>query len=159
MSVMTKEKTNKIINILSKEFPDAAPALKAKNTFQFLIAVILSAQCTDKRVNATTPLLFKNWPNAKLLSRARQSEVERVIRPLGFFRSKSKSIIGCSRGLVEKFKGIVPKDRVALESLPGVGRKTASVVLGNIFGVNALAVDTHVKRVSKRIGFTKSTNV
>lgn len=156
---MTKEKAQKIINILEKDFPDAKPALGAKNPFQFLIAVILSAQCTDKRVNATTPLLFNRWPDAKSLSNARSGEVEGVIRPLGFFRSKTKSIIGCSKGIVEKFGGTVPKERDDLESLPGVGRKTASVVLGNIFGIPALAVDTHVRRVSKRIGFTGSTNV
>lgn len=156
---MTKEKANKIINILEKEFPDAKPALKARNPFQFLIAVILSAQCTDKRVNETTPLLFKRWPDAKALANAKVGEVEGVIHPLGFFRSKTKSIIGCSKGVSERFGGRVPEKREDLESLPGVGRKTASVVLGNIFGVPALAVDTHVKRVSKRIGFTDSTNV
>ncbi|OGQ35912.1 MAG: endonuclease III [Deltaproteobacteria bacterium RIFCSPHIGHO2_12_FULL_43_9] len=156
---MTKAKANKILNILNKEFHDAKPALKAKSTFQFLIAVILSAQCTDKRVNATTPLLFKKWPDAGSLALAKVGDVEGVIRPLGFFRSKTRSIIGCSKGLVERFGGRVPGNRDDLESLPGVGRKTASVVLGNIFGVPALAVDTHVKRVSKRIGFTNFTDV
>lgn len=156
---MTKQKALKILNILEKAFPVAKPALKAKDNFQFLIAVILSAQCTDKRVNETTPLLFKRWPDAKSLGLAEVGEVEGVIRPLGFFRSKTKSIIGCSKGLVESFEGRVPGEREGLESLPGVGRKTASVVLGNIFGVPALAVDTHVKRVSKRIGLTDSTDV
>lgn len=156
---MTKQKAQRIINILGNEFPDAKSALKAKNPFQFLIAVILSAQCTDKRVNVTTPLLFKKWPDAKALANAKVKEVEGVIRPLGFFRNKTRSIVGCSKGLVEKFGGRVPRVREDLESLPGVGRKSASVVLGNIFGVPALAVDTHVKRVSKRIGFTDSTDV
>lgn len=156
---MTKLKARRVINILENEFPAAKPALTHKDSFQFLIAVILSAQCTDKRVNQTTPILFKRWPDAKALKSAKQSQVERVIHSLGFFRSKSKSIIGCSKGLVDNFGSKVPRDRGDLESLPGVGRKTASVVLGNLFGIHALAVDTHVKRVSKRIGFTKSTNV
>jgi len=154
-----KQRASKMLSILGREFPEAQSALKAKNHFEFLISVILSAQCTDKRVNQTTPALFLRWPDPKNLAVARPKDVEGVIKPLGFFRNKTKSIIGCAKGLVESHGGRVPKDRESLEALPGVGRKTASVVLGNIFGVPALAVDTHVKRVSKRIGLTKSTNV
>ncbi|MFC2075142.1 endonuclease III [Bdellovibrionota bacterium] len=150
-----RQRASKILKTLEKEFPEAKTSLKAKNPYEFLISVILSAQCTDKRVNQETPKLFSRWPNAKALAQAKPKEVEKVIKPLGFFRNKTKSIIGCAKGLVEKHGGRVPSERKNLEALPGVGRKTANVVLGNIFDQPALAVDTHVMRISKRLGLTK----
>ena len=153
-----KQRASKIIKILHQEFPDAKSALKSKNPFEFLVAVILSAQCTDERVNKTTPELFEKWPTPKQLASAKVSDVEKVVKPLGFFHNKTKSIMGCAKGLVEKHGGNVPDKREALESLPGVGRKSASVVLGNIFHQPALAVDRHVMRVSKRIGLTKKSD-
>lgn len=153
-----KQRASKIIKILQQEFPNAKSALKSQNPFEFLVAVILSAQCTDERVNKTTPGLFGKWPTPKHLASAKVSDVEKVVKPLGFFRNKTKSIMGCAKDLVERHGGNVPDKREALESLPGVGRKTANVVLGNIFHQPALAVDRHVMRVSKRIGLTKKSN-
>jgi len=121
-----------------------------------LIATILSAQCTDQRVNQVTPALFRRYRTAEEYARADQAELERLIRPTGFFKSKAKSIIGCCRALVERFNGAVPDTMEALVTLPGVGRKTANVVLGNAFGKPAVVVDTHVKRVAQRLGLSAS---
>lgn len=143
--------------ILEETYRHAVTALEYKNEFQLLVAVILSAQTTDARVNMTTPPLFAKYPTPEKLARARQSDVENIIRSTGFFRMKAKNIIGCARDIVERFGGQVPREREALESLAGVGRKTASVVMAAAFNEEALAVDTHVFRVSHRLGVTLGT--
>jgi len=143
--------------ILEKTYPHAETALHYSDPFQLLIAVILSAQTTDVRVNMTTPALFAKYPTPQALAKAKVSDVERIIKSTGFFRMKAKNIINASRDLVEKHGGEVPKDREQLEALSGVGRKTASVVMGAAFDEPALAVDTHVFRVSHRLGLTTAS--
>jgi endonuclease III len=143
--------------ILERTYPHAVTALEYGSDFQLLVAVILSAQTTDSRVNMTTPALFAKYPTAEKLAGARQTDVEKIIRSTGFFRMKAKNIIACARDLVERFDGRVPRDRESLESLAGVGRKTASVVMAAAFNEEALAVDTHVFRVSHRLGLTLGT--
>jgi endonuclease III len=145
------------LEILERSYPHAVTALEYHDDFQLLIAVILSAQTTDARVNMTTPALFAKYPTAEKLARARQSDVENIIRSTGFFRMKAKNIINCARDLVERFGGKVPREREQLESLAGVGRKTASVVMAAAFKEEALAVDTHVFRVAHRLGLTVGT--
>lgn len=140
--------------ILERSYPHPQTALDYGDAFQLLIAVILSAQCTDARVNATTPALFAKYPTAAKLAAAKQTDVEKIIKSCGFFRMKAKNVISCARDLVDRFGGEVPREREALESLAGVGRKTASVVMANAFNEAALAVDTHVFRVSHRLGLT-----
>ncbi|MBV8333649.1 MAG: endonuclease III [Candidatus Eremiobacteraeota bacterium] len=144
--------------ILERTYPHAVTALEYANEFQLLIAVILSAQCTDARVNATTPALFAKYPTPAKLAAAKQADVEQIIKSCGFFRMKARNVINCARDLVERFGGSVPRDRESLESLAGVGRKTASVVMAAAFQEAALAVDTHVYRVAHRLGITTGTN-
>lgn len=143
--------------ILEQTYPHAVTALEYHSEFQLLVAVILSAQCTDARVNMTTPTLFVKYPTPEKLARAKPADVEKIIKSCGFFRMKTKNIIACARDLVERFGGRVPHEREELESLAGVGRKTASVVIAAAFGEAALAVDTHVFRVSHRLGLTVGT--
>lgn len=143
--------------ILERSYPHAVTALQYRSEFELLVAVILSAQCTDARVNMTTPALFAKYPTAEKLARARQPDVEKIIKSCGFFRMKAKNIIACARDVVERFGGRVPHEREELESLAGVGRKTASVVLAAAFNAEALAVDTHVFRVAHRLGLTIGT--
>ncbi|MDB4907661.1 MAG: endonuclease [Gemmatimonadetes bacterium] len=141
---------------LVKRYPDAHCALDHEGAFQLLSATILSAQCTDKRVNIVTPALFARYPDPLALSAAKLEDVEDVIRTTGFFRAKSKSLVGMATALVERHGGEVPREMDALTSLPGVGRKTANVVLGNAFGIDeGVVVDTHVSRVSQRLALTK----
>lgn len=140
--------------ILERTYPDAVTALHYSNPFELLIAVILSAQCTDARVNVTTPTLFEKYPTAQKLAKAKQTDVERIIKSCGFFRTKAKNIINAARCLVERHAGEVPSAREELEALSGVGRKTASVVMSVAFGEAAIAVDTHVFRVAHRLGLT-----
>ena len=140
--------------ILAHAYPDAVTALVYGNPFELLIAVILSAQCTDARVNVTTPALFAAYPDAESLASADVGDVERLVKSCGFFRTKAKNIVAASQALVAEHGGAVPGDRAALEALPGVGRKTANVVLSVVFAEAAFAVDTHVFRVSHRLGFT-----
>ncbi|HVA32528.1 MAG TPA: endonuclease III [Candidatus Baltobacteraceae bacterium] len=142
------------LQILERSYPDAVTALEYRNEFELLIAVILSAQCTDARVNATTPALFGKYPTPQKLAAAKQHDVERIVKSCGFFRMKARNVINCARDLVERFGGHVPREREQLESLAGVGRKTASVVMAAAFEEAALAVDTHVFRVSHRLGLT-----
>jgi endonuclease-3 len=123
-----------------------------------LAATILSAQCTDQRVNQVTPALFRRYPTPEAFSRADQRELEGLIRSTGFFKSKAKHLIGCARALCERHQGQVPQNMEALRHLPGVGRKTANVVLGNAFDAPSVIVDTHVKRVAGRLGLTSSTD-
>jgi endonuclease III len=143
--------------VLERTYPHAVTALEYGSEFQLLIAVILSAQCTDARVNMTTPALFAKYPTAAELARARQADVEKIIKSCGFFRMKAKNIIACARDVTECFGGHVPREREELESLAGVGRKTASVVMAAAFHAEALAVDTHVFRVAHRLGLTIGT--
>ena len=143
--------------ILERTYPHAVTALEYHDEFQLLVAVILSAQTTDARVNVTTPTLFAKYPTPQKLARAKPADVEKIIKSCGFFRMKTKNIIACARDLVERFGGRVPRGREELESLAGVGRKTASVVMAAAFNEAALAVDTHVFRVSHRLGLTDGT--
>ncbi|MGA7200943.1 MAG: endonuclease III [Candidatus Cybelea sp.] len=143
--------------ILERAYPHAETALEYDSEFELLVAVILSAQTTDVRVNMTTPLLFAKYPTPQKLAAAKPADVEKIIRSTGFFRMKAKNIIACARDLVERFGGRVPHEREQLESLAGVGRKTASVVMAAAFNEAALAVDTHVFRVSHRLGLTVGT--
>lgn len=123
---------------------------------QLLIATILSAQCTDERVNQVTPALFKRYPTAQALAEAKPAELERLIQSTGFYRNKAKSILGCCRAIVERHGGEVPRRLEELVHLPGVGRKTANVVLGTAFGIPGMVVDTHVSRLSQRLGLAKA---
>ena len=139
--------------------PDAHCELDFKSPFQLLVATILSAQCTDVRVNMVTPALFAAYPDANALAAAEQEDVETLIHSTGFFRSKAKSLIGMATGLVERHGGHVPAEMDALVQLPGVGRKTANVILGNAFGKNeGVVVDTHVQRVTGRLGLSHGSD-
>ncbi len=140
--------------ILEATYPHAVTALAYQSPFELLIAVILSAQCTDARVNLTTPRLFARYPDAHALARADREDVERIIKSCGFFRTKANNIINAARALVAEHGAEVPGDRASLEALPGVGRKTANVVMSVAFEEAAFAVDTHVFRVSHRLGLT-----
>ena len=144
---------------LAKLYPDATCALDHRSAFELLCATILSAQCTDARVNLVTPELFRRWPDAHALAGARQGEVEKVIRSTGFFRNKAKNLIGMAQAIVAGHGGEVPDTMAALHALPGVGRKTANVVLGNWYGKNeGVTVDTHVTRLSRLLHLTKHTD-
>ena len=148
-----------ILDRLLAQYPTAHCALAFSNPFELLAATILSAQCTDKRVNMVTPALFARYPNAAALAAADQAEVEELIRSTGFFRHKAKNLIGMATGLVELHGGEVPASMDALVQLPGVGRKTANVILGNAFGRNdGIVVDTHVTRLSNRLALTNGTD-
>lgn len=142
---------------LRAAYPDAKCALDHRDPFELVVATILSAQCTDARVNLTTPALFARFPDAAALSNARQEEVEALIQSTGFFRNKAKNLIGLGQALMTRHGGQVPSDPAELAALPGVGQKTANVVLANAFGVPALAVDTHIFRVARRLGLSKAT--
>lgn len=157
---MSREEWDReVLRILSETYPDAKPELDFSNPFELLIATILSAQCTDKQVNKCTPALFRDHPNAASMAEMTPDELSVYIKPCGFFNTKAKNIIAACKELVEKYGGEVPADRDALEALPGVGRKTANVVLSNAFGVPAIAVDTHVFRVSNRLGLAEAKTV
>jgi endonuclease-3 len=146
----------KILDILQKEYPDARVTLDFKDPLQLLVATILAAQCTDERVNQVTKDLFKKYRKASDYAGADLKTLEAEIRSTGFFRNKARSIIGCCQRLVQEFGGQVPRTLEELTSLPGVGRKTANILLGNAFKQQAIAVDTHVKRVTHRLGWAKS---
>ena len=146
----------KIFDALDRHHPNADTELVHRNPFELLVATILSAQSTDARVNIVTPALFARFPDADRLARAKQSELEKLIVSTGFFRQKSKSLLGMASMLVDTHHGEVPADMDALTKLPGVGRKTANVVLGHALGVPGLPVDRHVLRVSNRIGLVKN---
>ena len=151
-----REHAAEIVRLLAAEYPEAECALHHDGPFQLLAATILSAQCTDERVNMVTPDLFARWPDAAHLAVAAQEDVEEVIRSTGFYRNKAKSLIGMARGLVERHGGEVPADMDALTALPGVARKTANVVLGTAFGLaEGVVVDTHVHRLSHRLGLCR----
>jgi endonuclease-3 len=144
------------IDILEATYPEADCALVHDNPWQLLVATILSAQCTDVRVNQVTPKLFRRYPDAHSMAAADQIELEELVRPTGFYRNKAKNLIGCAMALVCYHAGEVPKNISALVSLPGVGRKTANVILGNAFDLPGMVVDTHVGRIARRLGWTRA---
>ncbi|MDR1237790.1 MAG: endonuclease III [Propionibacteriaceae bacterium] len=151
-------RARQIDRLLAEAFPGAHCELDFSNPFQLLVATALSAQTTDKQVNSVTPELFLRFPDAHHLAEADLAELEKTIRPVGFYRQKAKALQGIGRGLIEHFDSRVPCSLAELVTLPGVGRKTANVVLGNAFGVPGFAVDTHVTRVSNRLGWVKSSD-
>jgi endonuclease-3 len=152
-----KQRAGKVVRQLGKEYPEAVCALVHRSPFELLVATILSAQCTDERVNLVTPALFKKYPDAAAFAAAPISSIEKAIQSTGFFRNKAKSIKACSIALVERHGGEVPSDLESLVELAGVGRKTANVVLGVAFGKAAgVVVDTHVGRLSRRLGLTSN---
>ncbi|MFG0335827.1 MAG: endonuclease III [Maioricimonas sp. JB049] len=154
-----KQRVRKILRRLKKTYPDAECALIHDSPFQLLVATILSAQCTDERVNSVTPTLFERFPTPADLAAATQEEVEEIVRPLGFFRSKANNIRGMAQGLVDRHDGDLPRTLEELIALPGVGRKTANVLLGTAFGIaSGVVVDTHVRRISNLLGLTTSQN-
>ena len=155
----TPERAREIYDRLAEHYPDAHCALDYKSPYQLLVATILSAQCTDKRVNMVTPALFKRYRTPASMAGANPAELEDMIKSTGFYRNKAKSLLGMSRALVDRHRGQVPDELQELVALPGVGRKTANVVLGNAFGKNeGVVVDTHVGRVSQRLGLTRETD-
>ena len=156
---MERNEIIKVLDILRETYPEAKCALDHVNTFELLVAVCLSAQTTDKSVNKVTPKLFGKYPDAFSLAEARQEDVEELIRTIGMYRTKSRNIINLAKELASKYNGVVPKDYDSLVSLPGVGRKTANVVLSVGFGEQRIAVDTHVFRVANRIGLVKANDV
>jgi len=153
-----KERIPKIISILKKAHPGAKCQLNFKTPFELLIGVILSAQCTDKKVNEITPGLFKKYKSPKGFAAAKTSELEADIRPTGFYKNKTKSIQNCCRALVSQHKNKLPEDLEELVKLPGVGRKSANAIRVHAFGKPGIVVDTHMLRVSERLGFTKGKN-
>jgi endonuclease III len=154
-----KRQAGRVTRALDRLYPDAHCALHHRDAYELLVATILSAQCTDARVNLVTPDLFARYPDARSLAVADQEDVEKLIHSTGFFRAKAKNLIGMAKRLVDRHGGEVPRDLDALTALPGVGRKTAHVVLGNAFGIaSGVVVDTHVKRLAFRLDLTDSTD-
>lgn len=153
-----KQRALKVLRIFVKTYPHVTGFLQHDTPLHLLIAVILSAQCTDERVNKVTPALFKKFPDAAAFANAKQADVETLIYSTGFYKAKARSLIGCCKGIVEEHGGKVPKTLEELVKLPGVGRKTANVVLSHIWNIPSVVVDTHVKRVSNMLGFTKNTD-
>jgi endonuclease-3 len=149
-----KKRAYEIFSILKKEYPNAGPLLHYSSPFELMVATILAAQCTDERVNSVTPKLFTLYPNPRAMAAAPRSYLEEIIRSTGFFKNKAKSLQGASQAIVEKFGGEFPHMIEDLVRLPGVGRKTANVVVGNCFNQPAIMVDTHMKRVSERLGLS-----
>jgi endonuclease-3 len=147
-----------VLEGLRNAYPDARTELDFTSAFELLIATILSAQATDKSVNAATPQLFRKYPNARSLAQADALEVEPYIKTIGLYRNKAKNIVATAKALETQFAGKVPNDFTAIQTLPGVGRKTANVVLSNAFGRPGIAVDTHVGRLARRLGFSKHTD-
>ncbi len=152
---MATRRIKEILRILGRTYPDVKTALRHRSPVELLVATILSAQCTDKQVNQVTATLFRKLRTAKDFAEVPLSDLEGMIRPTGFYKNKAKSIKACCVALTEKHEGKVPDNMEALLQLPGIGRKTANVILGSAFGIPGIVVDTHVKRVSQRIGLTK----
>jgi endonuclease-3 len=147
-----------IIRILKREYPEVRCFLDFRSPYQLLVATILSAQCTDARVNQTTPALFKRFPDARAMAGAKLSEIEKLVQPTGFYKNKARAILETSKTLVEKYGGRVPRTMEELVALRGVGRKTANVILGNAYGTPGFVVDTHVGRITRRLGFTRASD-
>jgi endonuclease-3 len=145
-----------VLAFLAREYPDARVLLAWRTPFELLVATVLAAQCTDERVNRVTPALFRSWPDPGAFAAAGQEEMEEAVRPTGFYRNKAKALRELSAAIAGRHKGVVPGTMEELTALPGVGRKTASIILGACFGAPALPVDTHVARVSFRLGMTAS---
>jgi endonuclease-3 len=153
-----KVRAKVIYRQLSKNYPNVRCELDYKNAFQLLVATVLSAQCTDKRVNQITPALFKKYPNPEKMAKADLRDIQKLVKSTGFFRAKAKNIKGLSNKIMAKFDGKVPSNLEDLITLPGVGRKTANVVLGHAFGIPGITVDTHFGRLSRRFGWSKQNN-
>lgn len=153
-----KRRARKMNRILAETYPYAVAELDFENPFELLVATVLSAQTTDVRVNSITPALFARYPDAEAMSQAERSELEELIRPTGFFRAKAESLLGLSAALVDQHDGQVPGKLAELVKLPGVGRKTANVVLGNAFGIPGITVDTHFIRLANRFGWSSETD-
>lgn len=154
-----RRRARKIARALADAYPDVTCALHHESPYQLLVATILSAQCTDARVNLTTPALFRKYPGVAELAASKQADVEKLVQPTGFFRSKATNLRGMAKGVLEEHGGEIPRTLDEMVALPGVGRKTANVVLGTAFGIpSGVVVDTHVKRITHRLGLTQSTN-
>ena len=153
-----QDRAKQVLEQLRQGYPDARTELEFGTPFELLIATILSAQATDVSVNAATPKLFQKYPTAAKLAKATPEQVEPLIRTIGLYRNKAKNIVATARALIETFAGEVPNDFEAIQTLPGVGRKTANVVLSNAYGRPGIAVDTHVGRLARRLGFSKEDN-
>jgi endonuclease III len=159
VSTDKKSRAQRIVSILRKRYPSVTTALSHSSSLDILIATILSAQCTDRQVNIVTGELFRNYKSADDYTKANRDELERIIKPTGFYHAKARNIIACCKALIERHNGVVPQTMEELTQLPGVGRKTANVVLSNYFGkAVGIVVDTHVKRISVRLGFTTKTD-
>ena len=155
----SKKDSKEVLNILRKTYPEATCSLDFETPFQIVIAVMLSAQCTDERVNKTTPLLFKDYGTPEKLSKIDIKKLEDIIHPCGFYKNKAKNALECSKVLVEKYGGKVPNNMEDLMSLPGIGRKSANVIMLEAFSnAQGIAVDTHCKRISNKIGFSKESD-
>lgn len=153
------ERAALVVELLADAYPEASCELDYRDPWQLLVATVLSAQCTDQRVNQVTPGLFERWPTPAAMAGAPLEELEQAVRPTGFYRNKARAVRDAARALVSRHGGAVPQDLEALVELPGVGRKTAKVVLGEAFGLAAgIAVDTHVRRVAGRLGLARSTD-
>jgi len=153
-----RSRASKIFRRLKKTYPDIRCALHFSNPWELLVATILSAQCTDKRVNKVTPILFKRYPKIPDYAGAQTDQLESIIRSTGFYRNKAKNIVKAARVILAKFKEEVPRTMESLVTIPGVGRKTANVVLGNAFGIPGISVDTHMIRLNRLLGFTCHTD-
>jgi endonuclease III len=151
-------RARKIDRVLAQTYPDARSELDFGNAFELLVVTVLSAQTTDRRVNAVSPALFAAYPDAPAMASAEREKLEQLIQPTGFFRAKTESLLKLSQALVERYDGQVPSTLEDLVTLPGVGRKTANVVLGNAFGVPGITVDTHFGRLARRFGWTEQTD-
>lgn len=157
--MISKKKIQQILERLDKAYgTDYICYLNHKNAWELLAATIMSAQCTDARVNIVTKDLFVRYPSIEAFANADLTELEQAIKPVGFYHNKARSLIGCARKLSEDFGGVVPKDIESLTSLPGVGRKTANVIRGNIYNIPSIVVDTHVARISAKLGLTDNTD-
>ncbi len=157
--IPAKPAISEILRILSQEYAEAKCSLTFKNPYELTVATILSAQCTDERVNKVTPALFKKYPDPASLAQAKSKDVEALIASTGFYRNKTKSLIGMAQGVMKVHGGRIPQSMEELHHLPGIGRKTANVVLGNAFGIaEGVVVDTHVKRLAFRLGLSRHTN-
>lgn len=157
-AVALKRRARKIHRVLTETYPYAVAELDFRNPFELLVATVLSAQTTDVRVNLTTGALFERYPDARALSEAQEAELQELIRPTGFYRAKATSLLALSRRLVDEFDAVVPDRLEDLVTLPGVGRKTANVVLGNAFDIPGISVDTHFGRLARRFGWTASAD-
>ncbi len=154
-----KARAAEVYEILLAQYPDAECALRHATPYELAVATILSAQCTDARVNMVTPALFRRYPDSESLAEALPQELEEIIRSTGFFRNKTRNLIGMANFLVDEHGGELPRNMKELSALPGIGRKTANVILGNAFGIDeGVVVDTHVKRLSARMGFTREAS-